>query len=489
MPERITISPTTRLEGHAKIEIFLDEKGNVKDAYFQTVEFRGFEQFCVGRPVEEMPRITPRICGVCPTAHHLASAKATDDVFKAELPSTAIKIRRLLNHAQFIHDHTLHVFILAGPDLIMGPKAPVKDRNILGIIRKVGIETGRQVIKARAYGQRIIEIIGGKPTHTVAAVPGGVSKPLTRENIEEIRGMVDFIYDFTKAALSIFKDLILKNEENLDLIKGDIYRQELNYMGIVNEKNQMDLYDGKIRIVDVKGKEIAKFPPREYLNHIAEVVLPWTYIKFPHLKKIGWNGFREGEGTQIYCVGPLARLNVSESMTTPEANEAYKEMYEFFGEKPIHNYLAYHWSRLIIMINSAEEMKELIDDPDIAKPDVRGKLHEPSEGVGAVEAPRGTLYHHYVTDEDGIIVKANLIVPTTSNNAAICMAVKKAAQKLIKNGNVDRGLLNMVEMAYRAYDPCLACATHCQPGKMPIEIRIYNSEGQMVERLARNLQP
>ena len=484
--KKITIEPITRLEGEAKIEIFLDEEGDVADAFFQVVELRGFERFCVGRPVEEMPRITTRICGVCPGAHHIASTKAVDAVFGVEPPEVAKKIRELFYCAHIIHSHVAHFYALAGPDFILGPSAEPAKRNILGVIEAVGLDVGKKVITARAYAQKIQEMIGGKATHPVFGLPGGISKPLSEEEIKQIEDMGRFLVEFSQFGLELFDNLILKKKELADLITGDIYRHETYYMGMVDENNRVNFYDGDIRVVDEEGKEYARFKPKDYLSYIGEHVEPWSYLKFPYLKDVGWKGLVDGRESGICRVNSLARLNVADGMATPLAQEAYQKMFSILGEKPSHATLAFNWARLVEIMYASERLLELAADKDITSNEVRTiPKATPTEGVGCVEAPRGTLLHHYWTDEEGIITKVNLIVATGMNNAGMCMSVKKAAQSLIKKGNIDQGLLNMVEMAFRAYDPCLACATHSLPGHMPLEVIIRDAQGNEVKRLSQ----
>jgi F420-non-reducing hydrogenase large subunit len=483
--KEITISPITRLEGHGRIRIFLNDKGNVKDAYFQTVELRGFERFCIGRPVEELPRIVPRICGVCPWAHHLASAKACDAVFKAEPPEAAKKLREMAYCAHIMHSHQLHFYALGAPDFILGPKADPAERNLVGLLGNVGVALGLEVIKHRGYAQRIQEIVGGKATHPVCGLPGGMSKALSKDERNEIEEKAKKLVEFGKESLEIFDDAVLKHKEYLDFIEGDTYYLETYYMAMVDAKDKVNFYEGKIKVVDPDGKEYAKFNPENYLEHIEEAVLPWTYVKSPYLKGVGWNGLIDGKDSGIYRVGPLARLNVADGFATDAAQEAYEQIYDYFGKKPVHNTLAFHWARLVENLYVAERCLELIQDPEITSKNLRGDVGEPGEGVGCVEAPRGTLYHHYCADEEGIAQKLNILVATGHNHGAICMSVKKAAQNLIKNWKIDEGLLNMVEMAFRAYDPCLACATHALPGQMPLEITIYDAAGELYTQLRR----
>lgn len=481
---RITVNPITRLEGHAKVEIFLDDDGNVKDAYLQAPELRGFEKFCEGRYGEEMPIITSRICGVCPEAHHLASTKALDDAFNVEPPETARKLRELLYNAYYVYDHLVHFYFLGGPDFIVGPDSSTEERNILGVIKKAGEDVGRDVIKHRSYAHKVIEMIGGRAINPVCGLPGGISKPISEEERKEIEEIAQSCVDFSKYTVDLFNKVVLDNEEYFDLIKNDSYSLQTYYMGLVDEKNKVNFYDGKIRVIDPEGSEFSKFDGKEYLDQVEEHVEPWTYVKLPYLKNVGWQGLGEGAGSGIYRVGPLARVNVSEGFTTPLAQAEYQKFQETLG-KPAHSTLAYHWARVMEMLHAAERMVELSRDKDITGDKIRNKLGEPGEGVGVIEAARGTLIHHYKLDGNGIVNKANLIVATTNNSGAICLSVKKAAQAMINNGNVDQGLLNKIEMAFRAYDPCMACATHTLPGKMPLEATIYDSEGNVYHKLNR----
>ncbi|MFQ6057528.1 MAG: Ni/Fe hydrogenase subunit alpha [Anaerolineae bacterium] len=482
---QITIDPITRLEGHGKIEIFLDEEGNVADAFLQVPELRGFERFCVGRPAEELPRITARICGVCPVAHHMASTKALDAAFNVEPPEPARKLRELMYCAYYLYDHILHFYYLGGPDFVVGPEAPKAARNVLGVIHKVGLEVGREVIKHRSYGQKIIAMIGGKATHPVCGLPGGLSKPLSGEERQEIEEMARSSVEFARFTLGLFEDLVLKNQEYVELIKSDAYALHTYYMGLVDENNRPNFYDGKIRVVDPNGKEYARFDAQDYLEYIEEHVEPWTYVKMTYLKGIGWKGFTDGLDSGIYRVNTLSRLNVADGMATPLAQEAYEKMYETLGGRPVHATLAFHWARLIELMQATERLLELAQDPEITSKEIRAQPGEPGEGVGVVEAARGTLIHHYRLDGDGLVRDINLIVATTNNAAAINMSIKKAAQCMIRNGVVREGLLNKVEMAFRAYDPCYACATHTLPGQMPLEINIYDCDKNLYQRLSR----
>jgi F420-non-reducing hydrogenase large subunit len=486
--KQIKIDPITRLEGHGKIDIFLNDDGEVANTYFQIPELRGFEQFCVGRPVEEMPRITTRICGVCPEAHHMASAKACDAVFHVEIPPTAKKLRELLYNVFFAGDHTTHFYALGGPDFVVGPDAPKAQRNILGVIAKVGLEVGGKVIEMRKRTQEVIKTLGGKNTHQVTSLPGGVSKGITEEERKQIEEHCKWFVDFGKFTIQVFNDIVLKNKAYVDLILSDMFSMKIYSMGLVDEKNRVNFYDGKVRVVDPDGKEFVKYSPNEYLDVVSEHVEPWTYLKFPFLKKVGWKGFTEGKESGIYRATPLSRLNAADGMPTPAAQEEYDRMYKTLGGKPVHATLATHWARIIELLSAAEMALDLVRDPEITGTNIRAiPTATPTEGVGIVEAPRGTLTHHYITDEKGILKKVNLIVGTTNNYAPISLSINKAARGLIKKGTVvTDGILNTVEMAFRAYDPCFGCATHTLPGQMPLIVNIRNKDGEIIQEIKRN---
>jgi F420-non-reducing hydrogenase large subunit len=483
---RITIDPITRLEGHGKIDIFLDEHGEVSKAYYQIPELRGFEIFCKGRPAEDMPQITSRICGVCPTAHHMAGTKALDDLYKVDPPPAAKKIRELIYNLFMLEDHALHVFVLGGPDFIVGPDAPKEMRNIVGVIGKVGVDIGKRVISMRRRLRERISYLGGKVIHPVFGLPGGVAKGIAPGDLQTFKDVAQDGLEFARFTLQIFKDIVLKNDTYVKLITSDMYTHHTYCMGLVDENNRVNFYDGKVRVVDPQGKEFAKFAPQNYLDHISEHVEPWSYVKFPYLTKIGWNGLVDGMESGVYSVAPLARLNVSEGMATPEAQRAREELYETLGGKPVHMTLANHWARVVEMLQAAERCVELLNDVEILSKDIRIiPTNTPTVGVGIVEAPRGTLIHHYETDEKGLITKVNLIVATAHNGARIAMGVEKAARGLIHSGKVNDGLLNMIEMTFRAYDPCNACATHSMPGEMPLRISIRDNKGNLLEELKR----
>jgi F420-non-reducing hydrogenase large subunit len=470
---RITIDPITRLEGHGKIDIFLGDDGAVERAYFQVPELRGFEKFAEGRPVEDMPQITSRICGVCPMAHHMAATKAVDNVFGVEPPPAAKKIREMVYCAFLAEDHALHFYFLGGPDFVVGPEAPAAERNVLGVISRVGAEAGRKVIAVRRRLRSLITLAAGKVGHPVFGLPGGVSRRISKEDQLQFQEGAAEAVEFAQFSLELFDKLVLRNSGYLDLILSDLYTHRTYYMGMVDERNRVNFYSGHLRVVSPEGQETARFDPREYANHIAERVEPWSYMKFCYLKQPGWKGFVDGAESGIYSVAPLARLNVAEGMATPLAQAAYEQYKSTLGAKIVHPTLANHWARLIELLYAAERMKELAADPEVTSDQIRTlPTATPQEGVGVVEAPRGTLFHHYVTDERGLVKSANLIVATQNNAARIALSVEKAAKGLVSRESLSEGVLNRVEMAFRAYDPCLGCATHALPGEMPLEVRV-----------------
>jgi F420-non-reducing hydrogenase large subunit len=495
--KRITIDPVTRLEGHGKVEVFLNDSGEVENVYLQIPELRGFERFCIGRPVEELARITTQICGVCPEAHHIASSKAADAVYHVEPPPVARKLRELFYSTFYVTDHATHFYILGGPDFVVGPDASPAERNIIGLIGKVGREAGLKVINLRKSCHNVIKMMGGRSIHPVFSIPGGVSKAITEEERQQIEDVARGAVDFGKFTFKVFEDVVLKNSDDVKLINSDAYAHKTYYMGLVDKDNHINFYDGMVRVVDPDGKEFAKFAGGDYREHIAERVEPWTYLKFPYLKKVGWKGLVDGKDSGVYRATPLSRCNASDGPTTPLAQKEYQRMYETLGGKPIHATLATHWARIVELMYAAERMLELATDSDVARlareasarpqdksvyAQVRTIPREvPTEGVGVVEAPRGTLYHHYVTDQNGIVKDVNLVVGTTNNNAAISMSLKKAAKSVIKkDGKITEGALNLVEMAFRAYDPCFGCATHSLPGRMPLELTVHDSQGKVL---------
>lgn len=417
----------------------------------------------------------------------MAAVKACDAVFHVDVPPTAKKLRQLLYNVFYAGDHTTHFYALGGPDFVVGPDAPAAERNILGVVKKVGLEVGGKVIEMRKRTQEVIKMIGGKQTHQVTCIPGGISKGLTEEERKQIEAHCLWFVEFGKFTQQVFNDIVLKNKAYVDLILSDAYSMKIYSMGLVDEKNRVNFYDGKVRVVDPDGKEFVKYSPHEYLENISEHVESWTYLKFPFLKKVGWKGLVEGGDSGVYRATPLSRLNAADGMPTPLAQAEYEKMYSTLGGKPVHATLATHWARVIELLSAAEMALDLVRDPEITGTHIRNiPTEKPTEGVGIVEAPRGTLTHHYTTDEKGILTKVNLIVGTTNNYAPIAMSIQKAAKGLIRKGSeVTDGVLNRIEMAFRAYDPCFGCATHAFTGKQPLEVRIFDSSGQLLQKVTR----
>ncbi|EKD51323.1 MAG: hypothetical protein ACD_62C00284G0001 [uncultured bacterium] len=418
----------------------------------------------------------------------MAAGKAADAVYGVEPTVTAKKLRELFYMAHFVHSHIAHFYALAAPDFVVGPTASPAERNVLGVIAKVGVGIGTEVLKQRRLAQEIQALLGGHQTHVVMNIPGGVRKGLKEEERKDIEAKAKGFVEFAKFSLKIFDDVVLANKQYVDIILNGPYNLKIHSMGLVDANNKVNFYDGKVRIVDVEGKEHGKYAPNEYRDWVSERVEPWSYLKFPYLKKIGWKGFVDGQNSGVYHATPLSRLNAADGMATPLAQAEYERMYKTLGGKPVHATLAMHWARLVELLYAAERAVELASDKEIINPDIRAKITKtPSEGVGIVEAQRGTLTHHYWTDERGIVTKANIIVGTTNNNAAICMSLKKAAQGLIKKGvEVTEGTLNMIEMAFRAYDPCFSCATHRLPGTMPMILTIRDEQGAVIQSVKRD---
>ncbi|MBS3792242.1 Ni/Fe hydrogenase subunit alpha [Candidatus Bipolaricaulota bacterium] len=485
MTERkISIDPITRLEGHGKIEIFLGDDGRPEDAVLQVPELRGFEEFSRGRKGEEMPRITERICGVCPEAHHFASTKALDAAFSTSPPPTALSLRELLYNSYIFADHLLHLFYLGGPDFLVedGNKA---ERNIVGVIKALGEEAGKKVIRARRLGHEAIEIIGGHQVHPVTGVPGGLSQGITSEEREELVSIGESAVDFARETLELFREKVINTEKFGSLVDDPEYSLNSYYMGLVDENGEVSFYDGDVRIVDPSGEEYLKTSSAEVMELLEERVEPWTYVKFPYLKEVGWKDFQVGKDSGVFRVGPLARLNVASGMKTDLAQEEYERYVDHFNGTPVHQTYAYHWARLIEMVQAAERINELASEEGITGDDLRTPVEEPGEGVGVIEAARGTLIHGYSLDDEGLVESSNMIVPTTSNSAALSISIKQAALGALEDGMNDDQVLNQVEMGFRPYDPCLACATHSVDGGLDIGLKIYDNEGKLVKEIER----
>jgi len=473
MTDTITIAPVSRVEGHGKVTIHLDSNKKVVESHFHVVEFRGFEKFCEGRLMSEMPVITTRICGICPVSHHLASAKTCDDVLGMDIPPAAKLLRELMHMGQFINSHSLHFFYMAAPDFLFPPSSDPAKRNIIGII-EANPELGKKAIRLRQIGQNIIERVGGRPIHPVSAIPGGMSKPLSHEDRFLISKEVDEAIELAKLGIQLGKEI---NEKYADVIPRFAVIKT-NYMGLVKDGN-LELYDGKLRLIDKAGKTLEEFDPSNYLDYLGEHVEDWSYLKFPFYKK---QGFPEG----IYRVAPLGRLNVADAISTPLANKELGEFKALGNGKPVHETLYYHYARLIEILYAAERAKELIEaDDEIVSKDVRLRVERKAgEGIGVIEAPRGTLIHHYWVDDNGKIEKANLIVATVQNNPAMDMSVNEVAKEFVKGSKIEQGALNMVEMAVRCYDPCLSCASHAI-GQMPLVIELLAADGMVVDVVER----
>ncbi len=472
---KITIEPITRIEGHGRITIHLNEEGKVDHSFFHVDEFRGLEKFTEGRPYFEMPQITQRICGICPVSHHLAAAKACDGVARVEPPRPAKLLRELLHMGQYVQSHGMHFFHLAAPDLVLGFDADPAIRNVFGIIG-ANPELALKAVNLRRWGQQIIQRLGGKRVHPNFAVPGGVNAPLSPKDRDEILAEFDTMVGIAKVAVSIGKDWLGSNKELASMFASF----PSNYMGLVDMEGGLQLYDGEIRVKDAGGDFVAQFKPDHYLSYIAEHVESWSFLKYPYLRKLGWP-----DGT--YRVGPLGRLNVADKIGTPLANDEFKLFKQINGGKPVEGSLYYHYARLIELVYALERVAQLLDDPDIMSNDIRTyptHTQLPSQGVGVVEAPRGTLFHDYGTDENGQLTRVNLIVATGNNNWAMHTASGLVAKAFVDGTKLTEGMLNRVEAAIRCYDPCLSCATHAI-GKMPLEVTLIGADGTVLDRISR----
>jgi F420-non-reducing hydrogenase large subunit len=479
MSKTIVIQPVTRIEGHAKITIQLDDAGNVDRARVNVIELRGFERFCMGRPVEDMPRIVTRICGVCPWSHHLAAAKACDAVFGVEPPTAGRKLRELCNSIAYMEEHILHFYFLAGADFLVGPDADYTERNVLGIV-KAAPEIAQRVVRVRHLCARMLEILAGKAIHPQVAVPGGFSKPLLPEEQTALVAMAAEAHDLARFSIAFAKENIFP--KYLDLVKS-LGTITTGFIGTVDDKGALNLYDGKLRLMAPDGT-FEEFPYGRYTDYIAEHVESWSYLKFPYAKKWGPFSMELEHPSGIYRSNTLARMNVCDFIDTPLAQAELDEFRRNFG-RPAQLTLLYHWARLIELLYNSENAMRLLNDPEITSPETRVKV-EPraARGVGSVEAPRGTLIHDYETDRDGMVASINLIVGTTHNNAPINMSVTQAAKTRIRSGEYDQGVLNTIEMAIRAYDPCLSCATHRLDGRLFVKVDIVDAWGQLLDSFA-----
>jgi len=473
-PRKITINPVSRVEGHGKVVIHLDASGEVEGAQFHVTQFRGYERFCEGRPFEEMPVITQRICGICPVSHQLASAKACDAILGVEIPETARLLRELEHMGQFIQSHALHFFYLASPDLLLGWDSDPAKRNVVGVIGAFP-DLAKKGIRLRKFGQDIIKALGGKKVHPAFAVPGGVMNPLAKEDRDSLVAGFKEAYETAQIGLDFIKGWVEKNLE--EVRRFAMYPS--NYAGLMDEKGCPNMYDGKFRVVGPDGRVLAEFDPSRYLDFIGEHVEPWSYLKFPFFKP---QGYPEG----CYRVGPLGRVNAADAMSTPKADQALRAYRSLAQDGLEGSTLMYHYTRMIELLNCLERAEALFRDPRICGKDIRITA-DPSreEGVGVIEAPRGTLIHHYQVDGYGAIRKANLVVATGHNNIAMNRSVEAVAKEYIHNGDVREGFLNRVEGAIRCYDPCLSCSTHAL-GQMPLLVQIFDRDQRLLTELKRD---
>jgi NAD-reducing hydrogenase large subunit len=482
MSQKIVIDPVTRVEGHGRVTVHLDDQGKVNDAFFHIVEFRGFERFIQGHPYWEAPLLVQRLCGICPVSHHLAAAKAIDQIVgvdPVDLSPTATKLRRLLHYGQVFQSHALHFFYLASPDLLFGVDAPPEQRNVVGVAI-ANKELARKGILMRKFGQEVIKTITGKKIHGVAAVPGGVQKtffPEERDYLleENDTPSVDTMIKWSLEMVDFIKKYHHEHHQWLDTFA----KYPSGHLGLVTDKGELELYHGNLRAIDSEGQRtLNDVPDHDYLKYLTEGVEKWSYMKFPYLKHIGrkegWNR-----------VGPLARLNVADSISTPLANKELQEFKAYFNGRPNNSTMHSHWARLIEMLFCAEEMQTLLNDPSILSEDLFREGERRPEGIGIIEAPRGTLIHHYKVDEKGMITKCNLIVSTTHNNEAMNRAVRWVANNVLdQQKEITEGMLNQVEVAIRAFDPCLSCATHAM-GKMPLKLEVFDAEDRLVQEFSK----
>ncbi len=476
MTRKIVIEPVSRVEGHGKVTIHLDDQGDVIDAKFHVTQVRGFEKFCEGRMFWEMPVITTRICGICPVSHHLASAKACDAILGVEIPPTAKKLRQLMHMGQFIQSHALHFFHLASPDILFGMDADPAKRNVMGIIAEQP-EIAKKAVMLRSFGQTVIEKLGGKKIHPNGAVPGGVNAALSPQDRDELLKQVDWVIAGLTLGLDIIKDYYQKMGEEI----ASFASFASGYLGLIDEKGNLEIYDGTLRLKDSKGFILEeKVDPKDYLSIIAERVEDWSYLKFPYYKKMGYPA-------GIYRVGPLGRLNVADGITTPLANEEFNKFRKLSSNGMVEGSMYFHYARLIEALYAAEKAKSLLEDDSICSQEIltSPSTHYNEQGVGVLEAPRGTLIHHYWVDSSGKISKVNLIVATGNNNAAMNRAVYQVARKYISSGKLSEGVLNRVEAAIRCYDPCLSCSTHAL-GQMPLLVQLVSPQGEVVDEVKRN---
>lgn len=473
MSKRIVIDPVTRIEGHAKISIFLDDAGNVSDAEFHVVEFRGFEKFCEGRPYHEMPGITPRICGICPVSHLLASAKAGDAIMAVNIPPAADKLRRMMNLGQLVQSHALSFFHLSAPDFLLGWDTPQPQRNVFGLIA-ANADLARAGIRLRQFGQEIIEILGGKKIHPAWAVPGGVRSALTEVGRDKIRAWLPEAFATTQVAFDLFKKTLETHKREVQIF-GNFSSL---FMGLVTEDGTWEHHGGNLRFVDSSGSIIAdQLDPQKYFEYIGESVQSSSYLKSPYYSPLG---MPDG----MYRVGPLARLNVAEQMGVPKA-DAELNLFKKMGRGAVSSSFLYHYARLIEILASLEYIERYLDDPDMFSDYLRADAGINSlRGVGVSEAPRGTLFHDYTVDRNGLLKKVNLIVATGQNNLAMNQTVAQIARHYVRGNDIPEPMLNRIEHGIRCYDPCLSCSTHAV-GQMPMLVRLIGADGSVLNEMVR----
>jgi NAD-reducing hydrogenase large subunit len=474
MSERIVIHPVTRIEGHAKISIYVDDAGEVSSAQFHVTEFRGFEKLCEGRPFHEMPGLMSRVCGICPVSHVIASSKAGDALLGVEVPHAAVLQRRLVNYAQLLQSHALSFFHLSAPDLLLGMDSPPEERNVFGLLER-DLEFTRRGIRLRQFGQRIIEIAGGKRIHPAWGVPGGVTRALGTADRDEILGWVPEAFGSVALAIARLKVLLETMAEEIEHI-GNF---PTLFLGTVTPLGALEYYDGVIRISDAEGNIVADgLDPLRYTTYLGEASEEWSYMKFPYYKPLGYPGGK-------YRVGPLARLNVASSAGTPLAERELRE-FKQRSKGAVCQSFHYHLARLIEMLHAVERIEELANDPDLLSEDIRAKAGlNRKEGIGSCEAPRGTLFHHYQVDASGLVRNVNLLIATSQNNLAMNEAVEQTARHYVSPRSLKEGMLNRVEAAIRCFDPCLSCSTHAI-GQMPLIVELRSPSGELLDRLERS---
>jgi NAD-reducing hydrogenase large subunit len=475
--KRVVVDPVSRVEGHGKVTLLLDENNKVQQARLHIVEFRGFERFIQGRPYWELPVLVQRLCGICPVSHHLAAAKAIDQLVGVDpdnLPVSATKLRRLLHFGQVLQSHALHFFHLSSPDLLFGFESDIGKRNIIAVLTDYP-NIGLQGVKLRKYGQEVIRMVSGKRIHGTGAIAGGMNKSLTKAERDYLLEDIDQMITWAADSVALIKKVHCSNLPYYD----DFATIRSNYLGLTKPDGALELYHGGIRAKNAQGETILDhFDYCHYNDIIHEEVRSWTYMKFPYLLSLG---MEDG----WYRVGPLARVNNCDYINTPLAEAARVEFKEHGGEAMVHSTLAFHWARLIETLHCAESIKELLHDPDIMGLDLVAQGERRFEGIGVIEAPRGTLFHHYQVDENDIVTKANLIVSTTSNNMAMNESVRQVAAEYLSGRELTEPLLNNLEVAIRAYDPCLSCATHAV-GKMPLQLELIDATGQLIDKLIKH---